>query len=68
MRDIVLYCQTFVKGGVVSSGVDSDHSVCVCRVPLLVALMLLTLCLVLLYRRRWQKNFGAGGIGLLQRL
>ncbi|XP_075891305.1 uncharacterized protein LOC142894065 isoform X2 [Nelusetta ayraudi] len=34
-------------------------------VPLLVALMLLTLCLVLLYRRRWQKNFSAGGLSHL---
>lgn len=34
-------------------------------VPLLVALMLLTLCLVLLYRRRWHKNFSAGGLSHL---
>lgn len=60
---------TYGDVGAVSGGLGSDHGICVCRVLCLAALMLLlTLCLVLLYRRRCQKNFSAGGIGLLQPL
>lgn len=63
-RDRVLYSSALVTGGVASCEVDSDRCVCVCRLFWVLALVLLTVCLTLMVRRRYLRNSSPRGIPL----